>query len=118
MLIRYLTKQIKKDLQRKMVFVDGPRQVGKTTLAKGLLKNDKRYLNWNVPIHCEKILKQEYPATSLWIFNEIHKYRPWRNYLKGIYDIKSPKQQILVTGSARLDYYRFSGDSLQGATII
>lgn len=111
---RYLSQQIKHDLSRKMVFVGGPRQVGKTTLAKTFLKHGKGYLNWDVPLHREQILKKELPVNALWVFDEIHKYRSWRNYLKGLYDIKSTNQQILVTGSARLDYYRFSGDSLQG----
>lgn len=114
MATRYLIPQIKEDLPRKMVFMGGPRQVGKTTLAKSLLKSQKGYLNWDVSEDRERILKKEFPPTALWIFDEIHKYRLWRNFLKGIYDAKSPNQQILVTGSARLDYYRFSGDSLQG----
>lgn len=111
---RYLLEQVIKDLQKKMVFIGGPRQVGKTTLARSLLDGQKGYLNWDVPEHREFILKKEFPNTHLWIFDELHKYRTWRNYLKGLYDIKSPHQQILVTGSARLDYYRYSGDSLQG----
>lgn len=114
MIPRYLEKQIKKDLMQKMVFVGGPRQVGKTTLAKTFLKNPTGYLNWDIPKHRELILKNELPPSPLWIFDEIHKYRSWRNYLKGIYDAKTSSQKILVTGSARLDYYRFSGDSLQG----
>ena len=48
------------------------------------------------------------------MFDEIHKYRRWRNYLKGLYDGRSRGQRILVTGSAKLDLYRFGGDSLQG----
>lgn len=111
---RYLIEQVEKDLTKKMVFVGGPRQVGKTTMAKSLLSGNKGYLNWDVPEHRERILKKEFPTSALWVFDEIHKYRTWRNYLKGIYDIKSANQHILVTGSARLDYYRFSGDSLQG----
>jgi predicted AAA+ superfamily ATPase len=111
---RYLTQQIRKDLTRKMVFVGGPRQVGKTTLAKSFLSDKTGYLNWDASEHRALILRKELPASSLWIFDEIHKYRSWRNYLKGLYDIKSPEQHILVTGSARLDFYRFSGDSLQG----
>jgi predicted AAA+ superfamily ATPase len=114
MLTRYLIPQIQQDLPRKMVFVGGPRQVGKTTLAKSLLREQKGYLNWDVPEQREHILKRELPIAQLWVFDEIHKYRLWRNYLKGIYDAKLKQQQILVTGSARLDYYRFSGDSLQG----
>lgn len=114
MLTRYLAPQVKKDLLQKMVFVGGPRQVGKTTMAKSLLTDMRGYLNWDVPEQREQILKRELPATPLWVFDEIHKYRLWRNFLKGLYDVKSPDQQILVTGSARLDYYRYSGDSLQG----
>ena len=54
------------------------------------------------------------PATDAWFFDEIHKYRAWRNYLKGLYDAAGGRKRILVTGSARLDFYRFGGDSLQG----
>src|SRR5205823_3348757 len=69
---------------------------------------------WDVPEHREWILKREMPVSRLWVFDEIHKYRSWRNYLKGLYDASGPRQHILVTGSARLDFYRFGGDSLQG----
>ncbi len=114
MLTRYLAPQTQHDLLRKMVFVGGPRQVGKTTMAKSFLTGKNGYLNWDVPEQRERILKRELPVAPLWVFDEIHKYRMWRNYLKGLYDSKPAHQQILVTGSARLDYYRFSGDSLQG----
>lgn len=97
-----------------MVFVAGPRQVGKTTLARSLPEADDGYLNWDVPEHRDRILRRELPSRPLWIFDEIHKYRGWRNYLKGLYDVREPGQKILVTGSARLDFYRYSGDSLQG----
>lgn len=111
---RYLTGQIRKDLGKKMVFVGGPRQVGKTTLALEVLGGTDGYLNWDVAEHREKILMRELPPAHLLVFDELHKYRSWRNYLKGIYDNPGRRQQILVTGSARLDYYRFGGDSLQG----
>jgi predicted AAA+ superfamily ATPase len=112
---RYLAPQIKRDLRRKMVFVGGPRQVGKTTLARQLLgKSERGYLNWDVAEHRERILKRELPAGSFWVFDEIHKYGKWRNYLKGLWDAKPKGRRILVTGSARLDRYRRGGDSLQG----
>jgi predicted AAA+ superfamily ATPase len=111
---RYLRPQVVQDLKRKMVFVAGPRQVGKTTMASSLPHAEEGYLNWDVAEHRERILKRELPIGPLWIFDEIHKYRSWRNYLKGIYDNRPRGQEILVTGSARLDFYRFSGDSLQG----
>ena len=97
-----------------MVFVAGPRQVGKTTLGLSLPDARQGYMNWDVPKHREWILRRELPFGSLWFFDEIHKYRSWRNYLKGLYDDRPDNQRILVTGSARLELYRYSGDSLQG----
>ncbi len=111
---RYLTPQVQSDLRRKMVFVGGPRQVGKTTLALALLKGDKGYLSWDVPEHRERILKRELPGAGTWAFDELHKYRLWRSFLKGLYDRPGRTARILVTGSARLDLYRYGGDSLQG----
>jgi len=97
-----------------MVFVAGPRQVGKTTLAFAIPQARSGYLNWDVAEHREKILRREFSPAKLWVFDELHKYRRWRNYLKGIYDSRPAGQRILVTGSGRLDLYRFGGDSLQG----
>jgi hypothetical protein len=111
---RYLTPQVKQDLARKMVFVAGPRQVGKTTLARSLPGAARAYLNWDVAEHRARILRRELPPGRLWIFDEIHKYRSWRAFLKGLFDGRPTGQRILVTGSARLDFYRFGGDSLQG----
>jgi predicted AAA+ superfamily ATPase len=112
---RYLEPQVSSDLERKMVFVGGPRQVGKTTLARNLLgKSTSGLLNWDVAAQRDLILRQQFPKSRLWVFDELHKYRKWRNYLKGLYDTRAANQRILVTGSARLDYYRFGGDSLQG----
>jgi len=111
---RYLTAALRRDLARKMAFVAGPRQVGKTTLALGLPGARDAYLNWDIARHRDRILRGELPAGALWIFDEIHKYRRWRNYLKGLYDGRPRGQRILVTGSGRLDLYRFGGDSLQG----
>jgi len=112
--VRYLRPQVDKDLRAKMVFVAGPRQVGKTTLSRGLPGAKKGSLNWDVAEHRERILKRELPPSPLWVFDEIHKYRLWRNYLKGIFDARRRGQRILVTGSARLDMYRSGGESLQG----
>jgi predicted AAA+ superfamily ATPase len=111
---RYLVPQVRRDLTRKMVFVAGPRQVGKTTLARSLPGARAGYLSWDVPADRERILRGELPAGRLWAFDEIHKYRAWRRFLKGAYDGRPRGQRILVTGSARLDFYRFGGDSLQG----
>lgn len=111
---RYLASQVAKDLAKKMVFVTGPRQVGKTTLAVNLPGGKAGYLNWDVTADRERILRRELPTSKLWIFDEIHKYRTWRNYLKGLFDGRPRAQRILVTGSARLELYGRGGDSLQG----
>lgn len=111
---RYLRPQVEQDLRSKMVFIGGPRQVGKTSLARSLLSDPAAELNYDVTAQRNAILRQELPSGDLWFFDEIHKYRGWRNYLKGLVDAHGKRQRILVTGSARLDYYRFGGDSLQG----
>lgn len=111
---RYLHTQVDEDLREKMVFLGGPRQVGKTTLAKAILPDQTGYLNWDIPRDRRQILDRELPDTSAWVFDELHKNRRWRNYLKGLYDEFGRSRRILVTGSARLDLYRFGGDSLQG----
>lgn len=111
---RYLRGQILRDLSAKMVFVAGPRQVGKTTLALSIPGARDGYLSWDIAEQRESILARRLPPGDLWVFDEIHKYRTWRNYLKGIFDGRPEGQRILVTGSARLDLYRRSGDSLQG----
>lgn len=115
---RYIRDQVIEDLANKMVFIGGPRQVGKTTFSQSIYsKKDVQYLNWDIDLHRAEILKKEFQNKKLLIFDEIHKNRKWRGYLKGIYDqnkFNQSTQQILVTGSARLDYYRYGGDSLQG----
>jgi uncharacterized protein len=111
---RYLLEQISLDIQKKMVFLGGPRQVGKTTLAKQLISTPQSYLNWDIVEDKEKFLKRELPDLDFLIFDEIHKYKLWRNYLKGLFDKYGKSKKILVTGSARLDLYRYGGDSLQG----
>ncbi len=97
-----------------MVFVAGPRQVGKTTLALSLPGAADGYRNWDVAAHRSRLLANELPPGRLWVFDEIHKYHRWRNWLKGLWDGRTKGQRILVTGSARLEYYRRGGDSLQG----
>ena len=111
---RYLAAQVAEDLQAKMVFIGGPRQVGKTSLARSLLPDPKCELNYDVAAHRQAILKRELSGGDFWFFDEIHKFRGWRNYLKGLFDEHGRTHRILVTGSARLDLYRFGGDSLQG----
>ncbi len=87
-----------------MVLLAGPRQAGKTTLAKEIAAEFKSavYLNYD-SAGDRKLIKNEswLPSNDLIILDEIHKMPKWKNYLKGVYDTKQSHQKILVTGSAR-----------------
>ena len=116
---RYLHAPIEADLRRKMVFLGGPRQVGKTTLALSLLGATGRrhpgYLNWDDPRVRPGLLRGRLPGgQKLVVLDEIHKFPRWRNLVKGLHDTEGDRVALVVTGSARLDHYRKGGDSLQG----
>ena len=116
---RYLSKLIENDLKEKMVFIGGPRQVGKTTLAKKIgdtaYAGRTPYLNWDARGDRKAVMESAFDGKArLVIFDEIHKYRHWKNYLKGLYDKRKEEIDILVTGSSRLDIFRKGGDSLLG----
>jgi uncharacterized protein len=113
---RYLSELIKADLARKMVVVTGPRQVGKTTLARKLPGfNDPIYLNYDSQADRLRIERQDWPAAhDMVVLDEIHSMPNWKMYLKGVFDTKPANQALLVTGSARLDTFRQSGESLAG----
>ncbi len=115
---RYLTQYIIEDLVEKMVFVGGPRQVGKTTLAKELVAagfNNAAYYNWDSRNDRRKIMQSDWPGNAeLIILDEIHKYKKWKSMVKGEYDTLKDKYRFLITGSARLDLYRKGGDSMAG----
>jgi predicted AAA+ superfamily ATPase len=115
--MRAITPWVTKDLSKKMVFIGGPRQCGKTTLAQQLMKNYKRtvYFNWDDDIQRNEILQRQWlPEDQLLVFDELHKLKKWKSWIKGIYDTQKSLHQFLVTGSARLDVYRRGGDSLLG----
>jgi len=103
------------DLKEKMVFLGGPRQVGKTTLSKQFINNDEQYFNWDMLADREIIKKHQInPKLKAVVLDEIHKYTRWRTLVKGLFDKYGKVLSILVTGSSRLDYYRKGGDSLAG----
>ncbi|MBI2606468.1 MAG: ATP-binding protein [Deltaproteobacteria bacterium] len=116
---RYLTSHIQSDLREKMVFLGGPRQVGKTTLAQSLIRDYRdqhpAYLTWDNLAHQKRIREQLWPSTEkLIVLDEIHKFKAWRTLIKGFYDTLKNTHSFLITGSARLDHFRKGGDSLLG----
>ena len=116
---RYLKKSAATDLKSKMVFIGGPRQVGKTTFALSFLgepsEHHPAYINWDDFRVRPGLTRGELPSGQpLIILDEIHKFARWRSLVKGFYDTRRPGQSFIITGSARLDLYSRGGDSLQG----
>lgn len=117
---------------QQMLFLAGPRQVGKSTLCLAIAELTDRflYLNWDNTQHRKIILRGETEILPLLkfdtlsshkpiiVFDEIHKYKDWKNYLKGFYDIYKGKMNIIVCGSAKLDIFRRGGDSLMGRYLL
>lgn len=108
----------------KMAFISGPRQVGKTTMAKDLLtqRGVGEYYNWG-EINFRRawtknpmtlITPSKSNITALIVLDEIHKAKAWKRNLKGIYDSLPHPVDLLVTGSAHLNIYRKGSDSLLG----
>jgi predicted AAA+ superfamily ATPase len=116
-----LSEELSKN--RQMAFVAGPRQVGKTTTCRELADV---YLDWDNEDHRELILAGPAAVAShagvdrlddrkiAIVFDELHKYRRWKQFLKGFFDTYESHVRVMVTGSSRLDVYRKGGDSLMG----
>jgi len=112
---------------KSLILLAGPRQSGKTTFARDIVAKDFQdvvYFNWDIDadkrklitdsVFFSKIPRSSISSKPLVILDEIHKYRDWKNYLKGIYDQFEKEYKFLVTGSGRLEYSRKAGDSLAG----
>lgn len=117
---------------RQMIFLSGPRQAGKTTVSLDTATQTSRhiYLNWDNENH-RAIIIQGPSSVALYanletfqeslpiiVFDEIHKYRNWKRFLKGFFDTYEKKCRIMVTGSARLNIYKRGGDSLMGRYLL
>ena len=114
---RYLDTLVAADLERKMVLLTGPRQVGKTTLARQMSTRfaPAQYLNWDVAGDRQVLRRQSWALNSrLLVMDKIHKMPGWKTWLKGVVDGRPAPQSLLVTGSARMDTFRQSGESLAG----
>ena len=111
---RYLTPALSEELGRKILLLTGPRQCGKTTLSR-MLHPDYQYINYDLAEHRLLLREKSWDRRkALVIFDELHKMDQWKAWLKGIYDVEGMPPALLVTGSARLDAFRKTGDSLAG----
>ena len=112
---RTLQSYIENDLPSKIVLLTGPRQCGKTTLAKQLYDDAYDYFNYDSAASRIALKEQSWDRKKrLLIFDELHKMKNWKQWLKGIYDTEGIPPEILVTGSARLNTHKKVGDSLAG----
>jgi len=111
--------------EKAMVFLAGPRQSGKTTLSQWISEKftNRLYVNWDIPEDRALLLQNPFffremerhdSSVPFIVFDEIHKYKDWKNYLKGVYDRFQREFRFLVSGSGRLDLYQKGGDSLAG----
>ena len=108
-------QSLREDLDTKVVFLSGPRQVGKTTLAKMLFPHTCVYLSYDSPEHRVILMEKSWDRQSdLIIFDELHKKKQWKSWLKGIFDTEGVTPKLLVTGSSHLNTYRRVGDSMAG----
>ncbi len=111
---RYITKYIQEDLDKKIILLTGPRQAGKTTLSK-MLDNNFDYFDYDNVDDRTSLLERSWDRSkSFIIFDELHKLKNWKSWIKGIYDKEGIPPSLVVTGSARLDTYKKVGDSLAG----
>lgn len=111
---RLLSAYVKQALSEKIVLLTGPRQCGKTVLAKQLY-SDADYFNYDAVEDRLALRDKSWDRKKpLIIFDELHKMKEWKRWIKGVYDKEGVKPQLIVTGSAKLDTYRKVGDSLAG----
>jgi len=111
---RYLEEFILEDIKSKIIFITGPRLVGKTTLSK-VLTDRYDYFNYDNAEDRLDMLDMSWDRTKkLIIFDELHKLKNWKSWLKGIFDKEGIPPWLLVTGSAKLDTFQKVGDSLAG----
>ena len=114
---------------QQMVFLSGPRQAGKTTFAKAIADRfpNTLYFNYDITDEKRKLIENPYfyetvqredDSKPLIIFDELHKFPDWKNYLKGVFDRDKEEYKFLVSGSGRLDTYQKGGDSLAGRYLL
>jgi len=114
---------------KQMIFIAGPGQSGKTTFTQMIAENftNSVYFNWDIIENKNQLIKNPFfyenvnrkdASIPLVIFDELHKYSNWKNYIKGVYDRDKKNYKFIVSGSGRLDIYQRSGDSLAGRYLL
>jgi len=128
-------KNIWRELSREksMIFLAGPRQSGKTTLSKLIAESftNHLYWNWDIGDHREWFFENKNffthvvrkdTSTPLIIFDEIHKYKDWKNYLKGVIDQFHKEFKFLISGQRTPGHLskrrRFTGRTLLSFSFI
>lgn len=109
----------------RMVFVEGPRRVGKTTLGEliGRSYANRLALNGEIPEERARLVRnpaffeeveRRDDSPPLIVLDEVNRHRGWRKHLKAAYDRAQAAYHFLVTASSRLDHPPRRGDSLAG----
>jgi predicted AAA+ superfamily ATPase len=115
MILRRLSEALASDLDTKIVLLSGPRQAGKTFLSRQLFSKSQVYLNFDSPADRAILRERSWDRQAeLVIFDELHKWKNWKRWIKGVYDTEGVRPRLLVTGSARMDVFRKGGESLAG----
>ena len=84
---RSLRDAIERDAGKKFVFLSGPRQVGKTTLARSIIDAKKgTYLLYDDDEDRRAILGKSYVSEKWVCLDEFHKFPRWKAHVKGVFD--------------------------------
>jgi len=108
---------------KKILLVTGARQAGKTTIAKQFMEgftnkiyfnydSDRKYLLNNPKFYEEQNKTDDSPLLA--VFDELHKYKNWKTYMKGNYDRNRDDFRFIVTGSGDLNISYKTKESLAG----
>ena len=118
---RHISKKVLEHIQEyPVVALLGPRQVGKSTLAKKLMEKHLRgiYLDLERKSHINKLRDPEaflnHNKTSFICFDEIQRLPEIFPLLRSVVDERAKNKNFLVLGSASRDLLKQSSESLAG----
>ena len=125
MIKRLLQERVERSLMKyPVVGILGPRQVGKTTLAKTIkdgIKKDVVYLDMELPSDLNKLQDPELYLSqftnTLVIIDEIQRMPSLFPLLRALIDMNRTSGRFLILGSASPELIRHSSESLAGRII-